>query len=460
MPSEMTECECTHPREYHQSFDNYVCACRICMCSSYKPKVTIITDTAIRTRCSCSFPHPPHDFCDGNPDAPMFPKALTDTAIRTRCSCSFPHPPHDFCDGNPDAPMFPKALTDTAIRTRCSCSFPHPPHDFCDGNPDAPMFPKALTDAASPDALTEWELERAGLKMQIDAFNIMLRHTCEERDRLAAELAAVKAENAELRKASLLSNTTRLQIDKQRCDELKTDIAISKHDHDLTRIALAKAEADLAAANSALGKINEIRNGIVGLQTTNWSEHVYPLVAILNSAGFKGMEYSEALANYGTSVERAVKAEAVLDRIMELVPEENRVPGNVVESLAIGIGKCAADLTQAKADLAAMKAEVSAADYLRANQLAAISTALMSDTPITHLEARIPKDHACYTPAFDDAMRTIDKVLELRADLAEAVRLVHKCRDNCSCMDDSMTPCANCVRIENYLSRKPRMEKR
>lgn len=27
----------------------------------------------------------------------------SDPATRTRCSCSFSHPPHDFCDGNPDA---------------------------------------------------------------------------------------------------------------------------------------------------------------------------------------------------------------------------------------------------------------------------------------------------------------------------------------------------------------------
>lgn len=28
------------------------------------------------------------------------------TRYATRCVCSFPHPPHDFCDGNPDAKPF------------------------------------------------------------------------------------------------------------------------------------------------------------------------------------------------------------------------------------------------------------------------------------------------------------------------------------------------------------------
>lgn len=37
--------------------------------------------------------------------------------IATRCSCSFPHPPHDFCDGNSDAPMFPNLGVNDASRT-------------------------------------------------------------------------------------------------------------------------------------------------------------------------------------------------------------------------------------------------------------------------------------------------------------------------------------------------------
>ena len=51
-------------------------------------------------------------------------------------------------------------------------------------------------------------------------------------------------------------------------------------------------------------KVNIIRNSIVGLQTINWSEHIYPLVAVLNEAGFDGEGYPEAKANLGTLLER------------------------------------------------------------------------------------------------------------------------------------------------------------
>lgn len=59
----------------------------------------------------------------------------------------------------------------------------------------------------------------------------------------------------------------------------------------------------------ALSKINEIRNSIVGTQTMNWSEHIYPLVAALNAAGCVGMPYDEARPYFGSLIDRAVKAE-------------------------------------------------------------------------------------------------------------------------------------------------------
>ena len=59
--------------------------------------------------------------------------------------------------------------------------------------------------------------------------------------------------------------------------------------------------------------------------------------------------------------------------------------------------------------------ELTNADYLRGNQLDAITSALMSDTRISHINCQLPKGHALRTPAFDDAMRTIEKIFELRA---------------------------------------------
>lgn len=79
--------------------------------------------------------------------------------------------------------------------------------------------------------------------------------------------------------------------------------------------ALAKARAEVERFRGALTKINEIRNSIVGVQGFNFSEHAYPLVAALNEAGFEGLPYPEAMANVGTVIERATKAEAEVERL-------------------------------------------------------------------------------------------------------------------------------------------------
>jgi hypothetical protein len=79
----------------------------------------------------------------------------------------------------------------------------------------------------------------------------------------------------------------------------------------MTERQAVEAERYLAA----LDKINTIRNSIIGLQTIDWSEHIYPLVAALGEAGFEGLDYDEARANFGTMLERTVAAE---DRVREL----------------------------------------------------------------------------------------------------------------------------------------------
>lgn len=56
-----------------------------------------------------------------------------------------------------------------------------------------------------------------------------------------------------------------------------------------------------ARYRKALEKIDEIRNSIVGKQTVNWSAHIYPLVAALEEAGFRGLGYEEARSRYGYS---------------------------------------------------------------------------------------------------------------------------------------------------------------
>lgn len=59
----------------------------------------------------------------------------------------------------------------------------------------------------------------------------------------------------------------------------------------------------------ALVKINDIRNSIIGCQTVNWSEHIYPLVAALEEAGIEGAGYPASRTNVGTMLERTLAAE-------------------------------------------------------------------------------------------------------------------------------------------------------
>jgi len=102
----------------------------------------------------------------------------------------------------------------------------------------------------------------------------------------------------------------RIQEDaNQLLEACKTQIGIE-------RARAEKAEKELERTDMALralNKINGIRNSIIGSQRVNWSEHVYPLVAALNEAGFEGTDFSTAQNNVGTLIERATKAEKALE---------------------------------------------------------------------------------------------------------------------------------------------------
>lgn len=78
----------------------------------------------------------------------------------------------------------------------------------------------------------------------------------------------------------------------------------------------------VAKLEAALAKINNIRNSIVGLQTINWSEHIYPLVAALDEAGVEGLPYEQARPHFGTMLERTVAAE---DRAATLEAENAKL---------------------------------------------------------------------------------------------------------------------------------------
>jgi hypothetical protein len=80
--------------------------------------------------------------------------------------------------------------------------------------------------------------------------------------------------------------------------------------------------AEVERLTVGLDKINDIRNSIIGLsiiglQTVNWSEHIYPLVAALNEAGIEGTPYEDGRKKFGALLNRAVDAEAEVERLRE-----------------------------------------------------------------------------------------------------------------------------------------------
>jgi hypothetical protein len=133
--------------------------------------------------------------------------------------------------------------------------------------------------------------------------------------------------------------------DMQRCDEMAVPFKGAEHHADW-KATIENPDADylLLAANAypglralvselvrqnkalseSLMKINVIRNSIVGLQTVNWSEHIYPLVAALNEAGQVGMEYPEAREQFGTMLDRTNAAEA---KVVALTEERDEARG-------------------------------------------------------------------------------------------------------------------------------------
>jgi hypothetical protein len=115
----------------------------------------------------------------------------------------------------------------------------------------------------------------------------------------------------------------------------------------------------LEACETALTEIDAIRNSIIGCQSVNWSEHIYPLVATLERAGFPGQSYETARANVGTLFEqindasyRAVTAEAQRARAKEgLERLASLKPGDVVnatsQALAIHVRRVARSILKA-----------------------------------------------------------------------------------------------------------------
>lgn len=76
-----------------------------------------------------------------------------------------------------------------------------------------------------------------------------------------------------------------------------------------------------AKLRTALEKINEIRNSIVGFQTISWSEHVYPLVAALEEAGFEGLPYRETRGKAVSLIDQVKSAEERIEQLTKAIEE-------------------------------------------------------------------------------------------------------------------------------------------
>lgn len=97
-----------------------------------------------------------------------------------------------------------------------------------------------------------------------------------------------------------------------------TTLLVSGEDlRDQFKLQICELQAENERMRTGLTKINDIRNSIIGFQTVNWSEHIYPLVAALNEAGFEGLGYPKSRENFGTMIERTTFAEELIHGLIE-----------------------------------------------------------------------------------------------------------------------------------------------
>jgi hypothetical protein len=79
--------------------------------------------------------------------------------------------------------------------------------------------------------------------------------------------------------------------------------------------------------HNALSAISAIRDSIVGMQSINWSLHVYPLVAALDAAGFEGNGYEVSRAKAAEELQglRDSVSAKYSQRIAELEADSKRL---------------------------------------------------------------------------------------------------------------------------------------
>lgn len=161
--------------------------------------------------------------------------------------------------------------------------------------------------------------------------------------------------------------------------------------------ALQQVERERDQARAVLDAINGIRNSIIGTQSVNWSEHIYPLVAALDGAGLPGASYPEARENLGTLIERMAKLEATNEQLRQWIAQHQE------ESVAV------------------QRALKDATDATGTTSMHGQGRELLAARRIAALEADVSAAHERWTTGRDAALA---RVRELEAERDAAIARV------------------------------------
>ena len=88
---------------------------------------------------------------------------------------------------------------------------------------------------------------------------------------------------------------------------------------------------------TVLEKIHEIRNSIVGLQTVNWSEHIYPLVAALGEIGLHAEGYEISRPRFRTMLDRTCEAEKKAEKLNDALGAAEDIAKNCGSGCSMAI---------------------------------------------------------------------------------------------------------------------------
>jgi hypothetical protein len=113
--------------------------------------------------------------------------------------------------------------------------------------------------------------------------------------------------------------------------------------HPITRYAegwndaldAARAACTAPALDEALDQISNIRDSIIGGQSINWSQHIYPLVAILRAAGYEGRGYDDAKAHLAEINERISDDETAANARLTAQPKEGEKSRDEYDHIAL-----------------------------------------------------------------------------------------------------------------------------